>query len=711
MARMSSPAASQPLDAQQRHELLQAGLDLLDQGITVFDADLRLVAWNQALLRILEFPENLVYVGAPFDIFMRYNAERGEYGPGDVEALVSERVRMARTFQSHSTERERPNGQILSVRGEPLPHHGFITLYTDITARRRYERMLHEQHAELERRVAQRTAELQTSNSQLRHAHEANQQITAALRRSEERLRLITDTVPALIGYFDRDRVYRYVNKGYADWFGRSKDRIVGQAIAEVVPDEVLVAISQHVDLALQGQRVRYEYAMTRHDGQIVHARSELVPEIGPDGEVLGCFVLSVDITELKAAQAARAQAQKMEAVVQLTGGLAHDFNNMLAVMIGNLAALRDRHPGNPEFEEYLAPALKAAHSGATLIRRLLAFARQQPLAPEPVAVAGLIDDAVQLLRRSLPDTIRVVTVVDTPRLYALTDAHQLESALLNLAINARDAMPDGGELRLDACAVHLGALAAAAVDVPPGDYVRLSVTDTGIGMDSATQARVFEPFFTTKRFGSGSGLGLSMVYGFVRQCGGTVILRSTPGQGTQVSLLLPQARAPLPADLSGDAADLPAAPTDDDEDDAAFDDDPGTAPVPLSGAAGLSATRSLVLLVEDHEELRRVIRRQLVGLGHSVIEAGSGREALDLLDSVPGIALLISDIVMPGGIDGRELCHRAGERHPGLRMLLISGYADEQRPDAAPAGHWPLLRKPFSSAELGHALDGLGVA
>jgi PAS domain S-box-containing protein len=515
--------------------------------------------------------------------------------------------------------------------------------------------------------------------------------------------------VPALIGYFDRDRIYRYVNKGYADWFGRSKDRIVGQAIAEVVPEEVMVAIRHHVDLALEGQRVRYEYAMTRHDGQIVHARSELVPEIGPDGEVLGCFVLSVDISELKAAQAARMQAQKMEAVVQLTGGLAHDFNNMLAVMIGNLAALRDRHPDNPEFEEYLAPALKAAHSGATLIRRLLAFARQQPLAPEPVAVAALIDDAVQLLRRSLPDTIRVVTVVDTPRLYALTDAHQLESALLNLAINARDAMPDGGELRLEACTVHLGAPAAAAVDVPPGDYVRVNVTDTGIGMDSATQTRVFEPFFTTKRFGSGSGLGLSMVYGFVRQCGGTIILRSEPGQGTQVSLLLPQARAPQPAGATDPVGRLALPPDEDDE--AAFDDEAGTEPVPLSGEPGQSATRSLVLLVEDHEELRRVIRRQLVGLGYSVIEAGSGREALDLLDNVPGIALLISDIVMPGGIDGRELCRRAGAQYPGLRMLLISGYADEQGPDATPAGHWPLLRKPFSSTELGHALDGLGVA
>lgn len=691
MVRMSPADTPDPLREQQRHELLQAGLDLLDQGITVFDADLRLVAWNQALLRLLEFPDNLTYVGAPFESFMRYNAERGEYGPGDVETLVAERVRMARTFQSHRTERERPNGQIISVRGEPLPHNGFVALYTDITSQRRYERMIREQNAELERRVAQRTAELQSSNRQLRNAHEANQQITAALRRSEERLRLITDTVPAMIGYFDRDEVYRYVNKGYADWFGHSKDRVLGRSIAEVVSPEVYAAVAPQVRVALQGQRVSYEYATPGLQGRTMHARSELVPEIGPDGEVLGCFVLSVDITQLKDAQAAVVQAQKMEAVVQLTGGLAHDFNNMLAVMIGNLAALRDRHPDNPDLAEFLTPALKAAHSGAELIRRLLTFARQQPLAPQPVDVAELIDDAVHLLRRSLPDAVRVVVVPpesDTPT-HALTDAHQLESALVNLAINARDAMPDGGELRIEARPVHLGRLAAAAVDVAPGDYVRITVSDTGIGMDAATQARVFEPFFTTKPFGSGSGLGLSMVYGFAKQSGGGVILHSRPGDGTQVSLLLPRSGR---TELDEDHLDVPPALHQ---------------PAALPGATAAQAERPLVLLVEDNDELRRVIRRQLVGLGYPVIEAAHAEEALDLLQTVPDIGLLISDIVMPGRLDGRALSRQARLRHPDMRILLISGYADAMNLPPEDGGP-PLLRKPFSSSELGDALEQL---
>ncbi|WP_293999416.1 PAS-domain containing protein [Sphaerotilus sp.] len=531
------------LREQQRHELLQAGLDLLDQGITVFDADLRMVAWNQAFLRLLDFPPALAHVGSPFESFIRFNAERGEYGPGAVDGLVAERLHQARAFQSHATERHRPNGQILAVRGEPLPHDGFVTLYTDITAQRRYEQLIREQNTELEHRVAERTAELQRSNDQL------------------------------------------------------------------------------------------------------------------------------------QAAQATHAHTQKMEAVVQLTGGLAHDFNNMLAVMIGNLAALRDRHPGDPDLAEFLTPALKAAHSGATLIRRLLAFARQQPLVAAPVEVDTLISDAVQLLRRSLPDTVRVVTAAagGAPVL-AWTDAHQLENALVNLALNARDAMPDGGELRIEARPVRLDAWAAAAVEVAPGDYVQITVSDTGIGMDSSTQVRVFEPFFTTKRFGSGSGLGLSMVYGFAKQSGGGVALHSRPGQGTVVRLVLPQTGSATPAHRLADPPDL-------------------VAPTPR---------RPLVLLVEDNGELRRVIRLQLVGMGYPVIEAGSGGEALKLLQTVPDIGLLISDIVMPGPIDGRELCQRTSLSHPGLHKLLISGYADE-RP--AP---WPLLRKPFSSSELGDALDQL---
>ncbi len=678
---MPTPHPIDALPTHYRHELLQAGLDLLDQGLTVIDGNLKIVAWNKAFLRLLDFPERMAFVGATFESFMRFNAERGEYGPGDVEALVAERMRLARSFTPHYTERDRPGGQILAVRGEPLPHNGFVTLYTDITASRRFEQQIQQQNAELENHVVERTAELQATNQRLLAADDANQRITTALRRSEENLRLITDTVPALIAYFDRQEIYRYVNKGYAEWFGSGKENVLGRSIREVTGDEVYTDISRHVHQALQGHSVSYEYAMRHPGGGVVYARSELVPERDAQGQVAGCFVLSVNITDLKNAQAALVHAQKMEAVGQLTGGLAHDFNNLLTVVIGNLVTLQERYPDDPEIGEYVVPALKASRRGASLIKRLLAFARKQPLLPKAVNIADLVDDTLSLLRRTLPAHILVSTTPLAQPLFAMTDAQQLENALLNLALNARDAMPEGGQLTVRATRLLLGPGQVADFDVVPGCYVALSVSDTGTGMDAATQARASEPFFTTKRFGAGSGLGLSMVYGFVKQSGGGLRIQSALGEGCVVTLVLPC--------------------TDEDLDAVPFIDEP--ARLSLS-----SAERPLVLLVEDDPDVRRVVRLQLVGLGYPVIEADHAADALQLLASVPAVGVLISDIVMPGGMDGRTLCLEARQRAPHVKFLLISGYATEGAAAPEVGSDLPLLKKPFTSLELQLTLDGL---
>ena len=678
---MNSHYLPDPQPTHYRHELLQAGLDRLDQGLTVIDANLRFVAWNKAFLRLLDFPEEMAFVGATFESFMRYNAERGEYGPGEVEELVAERMRLARSFTPHYTERDRPGGQILAVRGEPLPHNGFVTLYTDITVSRRYELQIQQQNAELENRVAERTTELQATNQRLIAADDANQRITTALRRSEENLRLITDTVPALISYFDHQEIYRYVNKGYADWFGYAKEEVLGRSIREVVGDEVYTDIAHHVRQALQGQNISYEYAMRRPGGRVVYARSELVPELDADGHVAGCFVLSVNITDLKNAQAALVHAQKMEAVGQLTGGLAHDFNNLLTVVIGNLVTLHERYPDDPDIGEFVVPALKASRRGASLIKRLLAFARKQPLIPQSVNIADLVGDTMLLLKRTLPAHITVTsTLMDEP-LFAMTDAQQLENALLNLALNARDAMPDGGQLLIQATRMQLSVAQVADFDVAPGCYVALSVSDTGTGMDAATQARASEPFFTTKRFGSGSGLGLSMAYGFAKQSGGGIRIQSALGEGCVVTLVLPCSSADQDVEPLSDV-------------------------LPRSGRQG--AERPLVLLVEDDPDVRRVIRLQLVGLGYPVIEADHAADALLLLASVPTVGILISDMVMPGGMDGRTLCRQASQSAPSVRALLISGFSDGDAASPEAAMGPPLLKKPFTSIELQQALDGL---
>ena len=661
-----------PPETAQRYEMLQAGLDLLDQGITVFDANLRLVAWNEPFLRLLEFPPELAYVGAPFENFIRHNAERGEYGPGDSETQIAERVAAAANFAPHITERQRPNGRTLLLRGEPLHDKGFVTLYSDVTEQRYIENLTEYQNIQLDERVRRRTAQLENANANLTRANAENSRIAAALRRNEERLRLINDTIPILIGYVDQNEIYQYANKGYSDWFGVPEGSVTGNAIPDVIGREVYAQIRDPVRKALSGQQVTYEYQMTRN-GQTVFARSALVPEITQEGETLGFFVFSHEITEEKRMQAALVQAQKMEAIGQLTGGLAHDFNNLLTVIIGNLAALQDHRPNDAEVLEFVEPALQSARRGVQLIKRLLTFSRQQPLEPQAVELGRLIGNLSKLVRRSLPESIAVSTDLAGASIYALVDPGQLESALLNFALNARDAMPDGGRLHIAARSVELAG-DAATFDVLPGRYALLEVADNGSGMDAATLARVFEPFFTTKRFGLGSGLGLSMAYGFVKQSGGGISIQSQPGQGTTVLMVLPLTTP----ESDGDA------PADD---------------------SALTNGGELVLLVEDDPDVRRVVRQQLVDFGYPVIEAENGVQALEMIEQITDIAIVVSDVIMPGGINGRQLAAAVLGDHPHMRIVLMSGYTDEATGDVG--NELPVLAKPFAAQDLARALQG----
>ncbi|WP_374495872.1 PAS-domain containing protein [Zoogloea sp.] len=675
-----TPAASPPgtrsgsPEELRRYDLLLAGFDLLDQAIAVFDASPRLVTWNKAMLRLLDFPEAMVRVGTPFEDFVRFNAERGEYGgshrsPAEVERLVAERMAAVRAFQPHHAERTRPNGQVLSIRGVPIPNLGFVTLWTDVTEQRRYEQLIESQNAELENRVRARTAELEAATARLDN-------VAAQLARSEERLRLIMDAIPALIAYVDSGERYRFANKGYADWFGLDKNAIVGRSIEEVFGPDAYAQIKPHLEQAAAGEQVSYEYSRTNAAGRHVYARSAVVPEASVSGGVQGFFVLSIDITEQKASQAALIQAQKMEAVGQLTGGLAHDFNNLLTIITGNLHTLRDKLPAHQGYEEHLEPALSAARRGTELIRRLLTFSRQQPLEPSPVEVGALVHGMSQLLSRTLTERIDIKLELPTDKLHALVDPHQLENALLNLAINARDAMPDGGTLTIALATRHVSPSLALLVEVPAGDYVQFDVSDTGTGIAPELLPRLFEPFFTTKSFGAGSGLGLAMVYGFIRQSGGNIRILSTPGKGTNVRFIVPMSDRPPPPPV---AARHPA--------------------------AKVANESRLALLVEDEPEVRKVIRQQLTELGFPVIEASNGVDARAMLEAVEDISLLISDTVMPG-LGGRELAAIAHTLRPRLPILLITGYATGDVPAGSP--NFPTLRKPFDRAALAAALATL---
>ncbi|MDT3672682.1 MAG: PAS-domain containing protein [Aromatoleum sp.] len=672
----SAPPSPKPSSHElRRYDLLLAGLDLLDQAIAVFDATPKLVTWNKAMLRLLDFPEKMVRVGTPFEDFARFNAERGEYGDGDVEKLVAERMAAARAFMPHYVERERPNGKILAIRGVPIPNLGFVSLWTDITEQRRNEAVIQQQNAELEARVLARTAELESANAEI-------DAIAGALRRSEERLKLIIDSIPALIAYVGRDEIYQFANRGYAEWFGLTKETIVGRSIVEVFGTELYPLVVEQLKVAVTGERVSYEYSRKLDSGRRVHARSVIVPEVSEQGAVVGYFVLSTDITEQKASEAALVQAQKMEAVGQLTGGLAHDFNNLLTIIIGNLSALQQKLPPDAGTAEHLDPALHAARRGADLIKRLLTFSRGQGLEPVAVEVGALVLNMAQLLSRSLTGNIRLATQLPPSPLYAFVDPHQLENALLNLALNARDAMPNGGELTIAIRERRISAAQSAATELPVADYVQIDVADTGGGIDPELLSRLFEPFFTTKPFGHGSGLGLAMVYGFVRQSGGNIRIRSAKGVGTTVTFVLPRAAPPAAAAESSTKTAV------------------GKAPAPAGP----------VLLVEDEPEVRRIIRLQLTALGYPVLEAGDGDEAWTLLEAVPDIAILVTDTVMPGDIGGRELVARARALRPDMPILMITGYASDNALAGSAELDVPILRKPFEqdalAAQLAEILD-----
>jgi nitrogen-specific signal transduction histidine kinase/CheY-like chemotaxis protein len=354
------------------------------------------------------------------------------------------------------------------------------------------------------------------------------------------------------------------------------------------------------------------------------------------------------DLTERKRTEDQLRQAQKMEIVGQLTGGVAHDFNNILAVVVGNLELAADRTKGNSEVEPLVDAALDAAWRGASLTQRLLAFSRKQALMPQTVDAHVLLEGMGDLLRRTLEETVGIEFMGSDDLWMCEVDPNQLENAILNLAINARDAMPDGGRLTIEAENVTLDDdYANAQADVAPGQYVMLAVTDTGAGMPQEIVDQVFDPFFTTKEIGSGSGLGLSMVFGFVKQSGGHVTIYSEEGVGTTVKLYLPRSQ--------GEDATIPSA-------------EPSEIP------RGRGET---ILVVEDDPNVRTLSVALLSDLGYDVLEAADGPSALLMLETSSHVNLLFTDVVLPGGMRGPELAAEIMRRQPGIAVLYTSGYTE----------------------------------
>lgn len=374
-------------------------------------------------------------------------------------------------------------------------------------------------------------------------------------------------------------------------------------------------------------------------------------------------------------------QAQKLEAIGQLAGGVAHDFNNLLAVIQGNLELMQERAP-SPEMSEMIGDALKAAGRGTSLTQQLLSYSRRQPLMPQILEIPNLVTELTSLLRRLLGETIEIQTRLPDGMWKIRADQNQLESALINLAVNARDAMPDGGTLSIEGTNTKIdGPRPELAGDVTQGRYASVAVSDTGTGMPDDVAERALEPFYTTKPQGKGTGLGLSQVFGFVRQSGGAMQISSALGAGTRVELLFPAVDGPV-SELKPRVSlmDLPMA------------------------QAG-----ECILLVEDDEMVRSLVSRILTSLGYQTIEAEEGHEAFQIIESSRRIDLMITDLVLPKGMNGAVLARNARERRPDFKVLFMSGYAADTIQQAEDMSDtFELIQKPFTKMALANKIRAI---
>ena len=512
-----------------------------------------------------------------------------------------------------------------------------------------------------------------------------------AVRRSHNQLRLVADSVPALILYVDRGLTIRFANREAANWLARDIGDLVGSDLETVMDTAWVERIRTYWDAALTGEMQVVSDVFPTPDGKERRLELRLVPHLQGDGEVEGFFALGLDMTERLVLEERLRQSQKMESVGQLTGGVAHDFNNLLGVILGNVEFLIEEPEMSARERAPLLSAIqRAGERGARLTRQLLAFSRMQPLEPSVLHLDRDLREFLSMLRPTIGDAV-TVTMHAQPGLWpCMADRGLLELALLNLTLNARDAMPGGGDVTITLANADANEIEdAERLELAPGDYVMIAVSDAGKGIPPEIRQQVFEPFFTTKGVGQGTGLGLSMVYGFVSQSGGQVLLESEVGAGTTIRIYLPAARA-QPADAKPDTQ---------------------AAAGSFGGAprAGMCGQNDRILVVEDDDDLRNLTATMLDRLGYQVLPAQDGAQALELLHKGPAPDLLLTDVRLPNGLLGPEVARAAREIKPDIHVVYMTGFADraETGCESLHDGE-AIINKPFRSDDLASVLARL---
>ena len=630
--------------AEQAEETLHDAVDSIAEGFVIYDRDDRLVLCNEAYRRLYPHNAALLVPGVKFEDLLRGSLAQGYYpeAAGREDEWAAEFVRAHRTADSEF-EQQTSNGSWLLVSERRMRNGGLAGLRMNITALKQAELALRESEARLDR--AQEIARIASWELDIASGEYLWSREMYRIRGlSPETFQPRRGELARYLHAEDRAHIYQWLT-----------------------------------DMERGVQREAVDFRTVRPDGTVRVCNVEARHVFDADGRLSKLIGTLQDVTDRRLTEQQLVQAQKMETIGQLSGGMAHDFNNVLGVIIGNLDLLERLTRQDAEAEQLRSEAAQAAHRGADLTRRLLAYARRQPLRPHRTNVDDLVDGIARLLARMLGENVALQLHLGRRSWPVVVDATQLEAALSNLAANARDAMPNGGRVDIVTRNVRIDAkYATQHPEVSQGDYTLIEVSDTGEGIPADILGQIFEPFFTTKDPGKGSGLGLSMVFGFIKQSGGHVSVQSEVGVGSTFRLYLPR--------------DMHAEP------DSGEDTDPADVP-------GGTET---ILVVEDNDDLRRVTAQGLRFRGYQVREAGTAAAAIDVLATDRDVRLLFADVVLPGDVDGVDLAEQAGKLRPGLPVILTSGFPDTRgtgKGEKVVSSGFPLLNKPYRHDELAQAV------
>ena len=624
--------------------MIRTGLNLISQAISIHDQDLRLVLGNRRFQEMFQITDELMRAGTPFRQTVQYLAERGEYGPlDDIDAFVDDKVALAQQFKPHYFERTRANGSSISVDGSPLEEGGWITVYTDITEIKRKDERIRSRAETLSDELLERSAMLEQTNRELTATIRALEAARQDLRASRERLDLINRMTPAHIAHVDASGRYTHSNGRLQSIVPTSEADIVGLHMQDVLGPSIWSHVAPRLARVLRGAADVSEF---RDEGSGQFIRLAMSPDPGADGQIEGAYILSTDVTEEVTARNALTYARRRELATQLTSAMAHDFSNLLTIIMGENSRLESLDNLDHRGRAIAETIRSAAKRGAELVQRLNAVSPNQTLDPTAVNLGAFFSTFLPLAKAAIPDTVALRVINDVPDARLIFDAGFAQDAILNLVINAGEACGERGTITVTA-------------QRTPDGQLQFQVCDDGPGFEAHALERAVNPFYSSKGGKMGRGLGLTSAYDFAKSSGGILQYRNRAAGGAEVTIRIPY-----------------------------------TVPAPLENG--------LVLLVDDDAAVRQTVRGYLRRAGLDVIEAETLDEATQLM-AVDGLGLVVTDLDIGGASTGLDVAAAAPQ---GLPVIIITGLpqGDPLR-NAAEKAH-PVLAKPFDYGDLKQQLD-----